>query len=324
LKGASGPEVYLVDNSGQRRYIDSAENAGFWGVTSGKLTTLPDSIVNSFPTAASPSLFVSDGTSSYVMDGGLKWSVNNSVKSAWGLGTPQTYNDGTLSRFAAAGALSSSFHDGNNFYLLRGGNAYLTVDQNIADAWAINGTGSHSNKLLPGLGIPGPFMLTRFIKSSTGGDNRTFVVDGGNWYNLSSAWRANLGSSNEPTMSLNPSFAPNTISDWSSIVVKDWGGTAYVIDGGGKNSFANSIIKNHWTNNDSLSVPTVSVGFLNLLPNKGPIERAIKGSGPAVYSAESSNKRWVRSSNAYWQLYAPYATVSDSLLDVMPNGSDIF
>jgi hypothetical protein len=323
LKGASSPQIYLLDNSGQRRHLDSAEKAGFWGSTSINLTTLPDGIVNSFPAAANPSLFVSDGTNSFVMDGGLKWSVSPAVKTAWGLGTPQTFSDGTLSRFGNANVLDSSFHDGGYFYLLRGGKSYLTVDQNIADTWGIKNTQSHSNKLLPNLGTQGPFMLARFVKSSTNGDNRTFIIDGGEWYNLSAAQRANLGDANEPTMQLDPAFAPNTITDWTSIVVKDWAGVTYVIDGGGKRSFANNIIQNQWTGNGTLSVPTTSNGFLNLLPNKGNIERAIKGSSPAIYSAESGTKRWILSGNSYQQSYAPFVGVSDQLLSAIPSGSNI-
>jgi hypothetical protein len=323
LKAASSPQVYLVDNSGQRRYLDSADKAGFWGSFASNLTTLPDAIVNSFSAAANPNLFVSDGTNSYIMDGGLKWSVSPSVKAAWGLGAPQTFSDGTLSRFANASALDSSFHDGNNFYLLRGGKAYLTVDQNIADTWGIKNTQSHSNKLLPNFGIQGPFMLTRFVKSSANGDNRIFIIDGGNWYNLSAAQRANLGDPSEPTMQLDPTLGPNTITDWTSIVVKDWAGVTYVIDGGGKRSFANNIIQNQWTGNGSLNVPSTSTGFLNLLPNKGTIERAIKGGSPAIYSAEAGTKRWILSGNSYQQSYAPFANVSDQLINAMPGGPNI-
>jgi hypothetical protein len=86
-------------------------------------------------------------------------------------------------------------------------------------------------------------------------------------------------------MLLNPNLAPNTISDWTSVVVKDHNNKLYVIDNGTKRSFANSTIQNWWTNNGSLTVPTTTNGFLNLLPNNGTIERAIKGSSPAVYSA---------------------------------------
>jgi hypothetical protein len=323
LKPARSPQVYLLDNSGQRRYLDSAEKAGFWGSFANNLTTLPDAIVNSLPTAANPSLFVSDGTNSYLMDGGLKWSVSPSVKAAWGLGTPQTFSDGTLSRFGSASALDSSFHDGNNFYLLRGGKAYLTVDQNIADTWGIKTTASHSNKLLSNLGTPGPFMLTRFVKSSVGGDNRTFIIDAGNWYNLSAAQRSNLGDPAESTMQLDPGLAPNTITDWTSVVVQDHSNKMYVIDGGTKRSFANPVIQNWWTSNNSLSVPTMSNGFLNLLPNNGTIERAVKGGSLAVYSAEGANKRWILSGNTYQQSYAPFAQVSDQLLNAMASGANI-
>jgi hypothetical protein len=323
IRGANTPAVYLLDNSGKKRHLNGGDILGFWGGQS-NVTTFSDAVVNSFPSAADASLFVSDGTNSYIMDGGGKWTISPSVKTAWGLGSPQVYNDGTLDRFDVWGAMADNMHDGSNFYVFKNGTAYLTIDQNIADAWGISGAPSHSNKLLSGLGIPGPFTLTRFVKSSVSGDNRTFIIDNGNWYNLSSAWRNNLGGPNESTMLLNPNLAPNTISDWTSVVVKDHNNKLYVIDNGTKRSFANSTIQNWWTNNGSLTVPTTTNGFLNLLPNNGTIERAIKGSSPAVYSAQGAVKSWIRTSSAYNQFYAPFAPVSDNLLNVMPNGSDIF
>lgn len=323
LKGANTPQVYLVDNSGQRRHITSPDALNFFGGYQTGVSTLPDAIVNTIPPSTDLSAFVTDGTTQYVIDAGQKWSVSAGTKTAWGLGTAQTYSDGTLDRFSLGGVLGTSIHDGSNYYLIRSGTSYLTVDPNIANTWGISSAASHNSKLLSNFGVGGPYMLTRFVQSSASGDNRTFMIDAGNWYNLSSAQRANLGSASEPTMLLDPSLAPNTITDWASVVVQDSVGVTYVIDGGGKRSIANSIIKNQWTGNGSLTVPSMSNGFLDLLPNKGTIERAIKGSAPAVYLADTGTKRWILSGTTYQQSYAPFANVTDQLLTAMPSGSNI-
>jgi len=321
LKGKSSPQLYLLDNSGQRRYIGSADTMTLYGGYQTGVTIVADSIVNAFPSSSALGIYVNDGTTNYVMEGGQKATVDATTATNWGLGTAQQYTDGTLSRFTTGSALDSKLKSGSLYYLIREGKAFVTIDQNIANVWAIDTATSRDVRLVTSL--LSQYMLTRFIRSNVGGDNRTFIVDAGNWYNLSDAQRSNLGSANEPTMQLNPTNAPNTITDWSSVVVKDGSGKHYVIDGGTKRSFANATIQNWWTNNGSLTVPTMTNGFLNLLPNNGTIERAIKGSAPEVYSAEGSTKRWIQSSTSYNSLYAPFAPVSNQLINAMPTGSVI-
>ena len=64
-------------------------------------------------------------------------------------------------------------------------------------------------------------------------------------------------------------------------------------------------------------------GFLNLLPTTTNIERAVKGSGSNIYVGENITKRWIQSWNTYVNEYAPYASVNDSLLNVLPSGSNL-
>lgn len=321
IKGVNTPQIYLLDNSGKRRHMEWADKVSLWGGYQTGVTILSDYVINSITANTSPGIFVTDGTSNYVMENGRKLTVSAGVQANWGLASPQLYSDGTLSRFPTNGSLGNSLKDNGFYYYVRDGKGFVTVDINIANAWAIDSAPALSNKLITSF-VP-QYILARFMQSSVPGDNRVFAVDNGNWYNLSAAQRSNLGSSNEAVMTLNPSNAPNTITDWANIVVKDWSGRHYVIDGGTKHFFANTIIQNHWTSNGSLAVPTVSTGFLNLLPNAGPIERAIKGSSPSVYSAEGATKRHILSPTTFNQFYAPYAQVSDRLLEAMPTGPDI-
>jgi hypothetical protein len=321
IKPVVAPHIYLLDNSGKKRHFESADKVTLWGGYQAGISIFSDAVVNAISSAASPSASVSDGTTEYVMEAGTKVTVDSTAKTNWGLNSPQTYSDGTLNRFAGGGTLASELKDGSYYALIRSGKAFVTVDVNIANAWAVDTATARSKKLISAL-LP-QNMLTRFVKPSDTGDNRVFVVDGGNWYNLSGNQRANLGNSNEPTMSLDPDNAPNTITNWTSVVVKDSSGKHYVIDGATKRSFAHPVIQNHWTGNGSLTVPTTTNGFLNLLPNNGTIERAIKGSDPAVYSAENGTKRWILSSTTFNQSYAPFAQTSNALINALPSGSSI-
>lgn len=322
IKPVIAPHIYLLDSSGKKRHLESADKAALWGAYQVGVTIVPDGLADAIGAAASPNVFVSDGTNEYVMDGGVKVVVGTQAKTNWGLSTPQTYTDGTLSRFSSGGSLEAdSIRDGNLYAYIREGRAFVTVDQNIAQTWAIDSAPTRTSKLIKLL-VP-QHMLTRFVQSSAAGDNRTFIVDAGNWYAVSATHRANLGGPNEPTMSLDPDNAPSTITNWASIVVKDGSGKHYVIDGGTKRSFANVTIQNHWTGNNTLSVPTSTNGFLNLLPNNGTVERAVKGGGNEVYSAENSTKRWILSGQTYQQLYAPFATVDNRLINALPSGNSI-
>jgi hypothetical protein len=313
--------VYMLDNSGQLRHLLYGDSVTAWGGYQAGLTVLPDYIVAGMTQAASPSNYVSDGSQEYYLDNGEKWILPPSIKTDWGItGTAQVYSDGTLSRIPTGGTLTASIRDTTGgYYYMRNGVADVTFDPNIAQAWGITGGDLMSPRFIPS--NFSEYMLTRFVQSST--DGSLYVVDGGNWYQLSTAQFNNLGGPGSPMTILPTADAPNSITAWTSVIVKGSNGTYYVIDGGSKRTFNNPVILNWWTNNQTLSVPTVTNGFLNLLPTVGYIERAIKGSSPAVYSAQGGVKSHVLYSSTFNEYYAPYMLVSDALINAMPTGADI-
>lgn len=319
LRGVNTPQVYLLDSSGKKRHIDSGDKATLYGAYSSGIIVLSDNAVDLISAAPGPQLFVTNGTTEYLMENGTKRPISGSVKTDWGITSPQSYTDGTLDRFPTGSAMTNELRDGNYYFLIREGKAFLTVDPNIAEVWDIHNAPATNRTLIANqLGYS---MLTRFVNSST--DHRTFIVERGDWYNLSSTQFANLGGVGAPVMLLNPSNAPNSITDWTSVVVKDHNSKNYVIDGGTKRGFADPYIQSWWTNNGSITVPSTTNGFLNLLPNNANIERAIKGSSPAVYSAENVTKRHILYSDTFNRLYAPFAPVSDALINVLTTGSNI-
>jgi hypothetical protein len=322
IQSPGDPSVYMLDNSGNLRHLLWASQVSAWGGYQAGITQLPSYIVNGISTANSPQLYVTDGTTNYLVDNGQKYTVSSSVATTWGLSSPQTYSDGTLSLLPTAGALGTTVEDtSGTYYLIKGGAAYATVDPNIAQDWALTGAPVMSTTAVSSE-VP-IYMLTRFDQWTANGTTTDYVVDNGNWYSISTAQLANLGGVGAPLTELNPSFAPNTITAWTSVVIKSTAGTYYVIDGGNKDYFTSPVILNQWTDNGALSVPTVTNGFLNLLPTGTLIERAIKGSGPSIYLANDGTKQHILYSSTYQTDYAPFANVSDYLINAMPNGSDI-
>jgi hypothetical protein len=321
VKSSDSDRLYLLDNSSVLRALPSPAEAEAWGATQSNITTVSPAALSTFTQGATAGLFVTDGTTEYVLSKGKKLTLDAGAKEEWGLAgkTPQAFTDGTLNRVAAGGALETKAKDARGFYLIRDGKAYYTVDQNIAGVWGIqNATADYQtlfNRLAP------VEMLTRFVVSNTDA-GAIYAVDANSWYSLTAAHATNFNVATQPKMALNPNNAP-AINAWSSAVLKDATNTYFVVDEGGKRTFNHPVILNHWTNNQTLNVPNVSQAFTNLLPTKGAIERAIKGSGAAVYSAEGATKRWITSPTTFNQQYAPFAQVSDALLQAMPSGNNI-
>lgn len=322
LKGRSTPQVYLLDNSGKRRHLEWTDKATLWGAYKTGVTELSDSVINSIATAAGPSAFVSDGTTEYVVEDGKRWTVNSAMKTDWGLTGAQVYTDGTLNHLPIAGQLTNTMRDTTGgYYRIAGGKSFGTVDVNIAQLWNLTSAPMHNEALIRST-VPN-YMLTRFVRSSVNGDNRTFVVDKGVWYNLPGGWSFNLGIDNQSIMVLDPAAAPNTITDWTHYVVKNEQNTHYVIDAGTKHFVPTGTILNQWTNNGAVTPLNVSMAFTNVLRNNTNIERTIKASGPSVYFIENNAKRHIQYSDVYNRGYAPYAQVGDQLVNVLPNGPSI-
>ncbi len=320
IKGRQAPQVYMLDNTGKSHHLEWADKVVAWGGYQTGVTELSDYVVNSIAKGTSPSVFVSDGTTEYVLDNGKRWTVDTATKSAWNLTSAQVYSDGTLDRIPVAGALSTTMQDGHGgYYKIMGGQAYGTADQNIAGVWNLLGAPVHDDGILRQL--VRQYMLTRFVHSST--DNRSFVVDKGKWYNLSDVQAVNLGMPSEPAMTADPGLAPNTITDWTNFVVKNDQNNYYVIDGGTKHYTPAGTILNQWTHDGAISPLDVTTSFTNLLRNNNNIERTIKGGGPSVYFVDNNTKRHILYPDTYTRNYAPYVQVGDPLIYALTDGQPI-
>ncbi len=262
----------------------------------------------------------------FYVDGGSKRLYGSpAIQTAWeGSGrSHQTISDAYLQAMGqAADITTTKARYGSNYYMMYNGKAFMTVDQNIADAWGITGAMSMNVDISPEF-VPRD-MMTRFARSDIPGDGRLFAVDGGNLFYLSPEQANNLGmTAATPRMAVNPESITPTISAWSWIMVHDSSGKQYVIDGGTKHPFnPDGQVLSSWTNGGAVTSPQVTNGFLNQLPNNVNIEREIRGSGLQQYVVQGVTKRWVQSPSTA-ALYAPLQQVSDSLINALPNGANL-
>ncbi|MBI2588978.1 hypothetical protein HYW35_02120, partial [Candidatus Saccharibacteria bacterium] len=299
IKGFNTPAVYLMDGSTLRN-IGSPNQLNLWNGT-GTITSVSEYVLGQFGNPGSVvGAYVSDGSSNYVIESGSKHLVSTAVGSNWQLPGPASLNSATVARLATGLALGNSLQASGQYFRVHKGTGFVTVDANIADMWGIKSAPSMNSSLVSEF-LP-KAMMTRFVKSVS--DTRLFIVDGGTLYYLSPEQAGNLGMSTlQPTMTVDPGAADMTLGTWTGIVVRNSSGGTYVIDGGGKRSFPSSTVQNYWTNNGTVTIPQVTDGFLNLLPNNGSVDRAVKGSSANVYAAENITKRWITNPNTFTTNY---------------------
>lgn len=317
VKAIGQPEAYIITDTGQLRHLTSTDLFWLWGKNQ-ILTELVPQNLNRYVKGGGISAFVTDGTTNYLIESAQKHPITDSIKVAWGLGEPNLLDAGTLGRITSGTPAGTKLQGEGRYIIVSEGRAYTTVDTNIANLWGA------TNAPVMDLAIVRQYltnqMLTRVVKSSISGDTRLFIVDRGVLYHLSPQHAANLAIS-EPYAPVNPNLF--TVSTWAHAVVADEGGVVYGLDGGVKRLIPAGVIRDQWTSGNYESIPVMTNGFLNMLPNGIQIERAIKGSGPNVYAAQNFTKRWIKNPDTYSSSYAPFTLVSDSLLSVLPNGADI-
>lgn len=264
------------------------------------------------------------GTVYYVDGGTLRRYGSDDIYAAWeGSGKfHQSISQEYLSLMGSGAPVATKGgRYGNQSYLMSKGTVFMTTDPNIAELWGVSQPLGFLRPVVQGFS---PFyMMTRFARSMDPGDTRLFAVDRGQLYHLSPEHASNLGlTPGMPLMAIDPETITNPINPWAWIVVKDLSGKNYVIDNGNKRPFPNNDVQNFWTNNGAVFVPTMSNGFLNLLPTKEAIERGLIGSGPKVFVIEGVMKRWIQNPDTV-SAYAPIQRVSDVLLTAIPNGPNL-
>jgi hypothetical protein len=314
IKGFNTPSIYLVDAK-SLRHIKSAAEFSLWDGNK-PVTTVSEYVLSQLNTGSDIGAYITDGTSEYMMENGLKHLVSPTTKNNWHLSSPSTLAGTTIARIISGSDLANKFQYAGQYFFVQKGFGYTTVDANIAAMWGINDS-ANMNPALLSLYLT-PRMLTTVANSTISGDSRLFTIDRGVLYWLTPTQAANLGVGGLSTP-IDPGSM--TVQNWSSYVVRDEGGSNYVLDAGKKRPLPAGVIRDQWIRGNQSSVPAMTNGFLNNLPNGVPMERAIKGSGQNIYAADNFTKRWIQNPDTYKNNYAPLTQVSDFLLNLMPEGT---
>lgn len=306
-------QLFLLDNSSQLHYLPSSTIGNAWGAFT-DYVRLPADTTDDFSVSGNLQGYVSDGVKTYVPVNGALAEASNTD---WGLQNPQTFSDGTLGNFLKTTPLMSVGKSGSEYYRIINGKAYMTTDSRIAGVWGI-GSDSPDYRSTINLFFPSLSMLTPYVSYN----GSYYIADSSTLYSVSAAMYQNI--SRYPVMDIDPATIGLNTIQWSTPMFKNSSGGWYVIDKGTLRTFNHSVILNHWSSNGTIQVPTLSGSFIASYPIGKPIERAIKSDKDTkVYSAESATKRWITSTKTYNDLYAPYTTVSDTLLNALPDGSNL-
>ncbi len=322
LKGFNSSPVYLMDD-GSIRHIRGPQDLTYLAGGS-TITSVSDYVLNQFTHGGFVGSYLSSGGTNYVIDSGNRYSVSGAVASHWNLTSPDAVDASTISRFSNASSLTDRVKIGSAYYLVRNGKSHLTFNTDMAGIWNLTTSPTQPSQAFMQRVAPST-PLTIFVRSTDAADQRIFVADnaGSNLYHLTSTAQVfNYGyQSGGKIMEITPSdITGSTVATAKNLIRKSSGGES-VLDSGAKKAFINGTVQSSWTTGSNIS--TVSDSFWAYVPSGASISATIKGSGPTVYAVDAGQKRWIRSTQTYTNTYAPFYSVSDLLLSLLPNGADI-
>ncbi|HWZ66049.1 MAG TPA: hypothetical protein VNX65_04665 [Patescibacteria group bacterium] len=325
IQGAGLPGVNVIMDNGKYRTFPTPQDFTLWGGDASQITYVSQEALSQFPFGGALGSYVSDGTNNYVFgQPGVLYTVDAPTAANWGLTSPVQLNPSTLTGFGSGGALPSSFTTGTKTYMMRKGVGYASTDSNMLTVWGLSSGLPSLHSVVNKLFTERP--LTKYVTSSDVGDGKIYVVSENNFLYLTS-----------PTTMLNQGYSNDTIVDvkaadiisrgtsvWNNSIVRDVGGGYWAIDAGTKRQIQLSAI-NQWTNNQTLSVQTVSSAFLGLLPTMLPIGKSISTNDgdTKIYAVINGQRQWITSYDNYTQQYAPTTTVAPTLRDSLPTGPSL-
>lgn len=321
IRAINSPTVYLLDY-GTLHPFSGLTSFVLWGGASSPVVEVSPSILSQFNMGNTVGYFVSANGSNYAIQNGSYYLVDSNTQSNWGLNNPLVIDGTTLGPLSNGGNLTSMAMVGSTYYLVRGGNAFSTTNQDMASLWILGGASPMSSLLINQLSQP---PLTRFVRSTDPNDGRIFVMEKGKLLLLHAPQEVfNLGYQGEKMVALSPAeiTSVGVNSSWDNVTGEDGAGTVYVFDNGQKRNFSDMNAQNQWLGGNTPI--TLSNNFLNLLPtNNDPITKSFRAYEPAVYAVYGGTKRHVDSPSTASNLYSPESLVSPLLRDSLPTGTDI-
>ena len=317
------PSIYLLDN-GKYRNFPSWDDFTLWGGSYDQVTQISDTTLSQFTSGGTAKAYVTDGTNKYFLASpGKYYSVDAAAATNWGLSAPSTITSDALSRATNMNAtLPSIFKIDSKTYLMRKGVGYGSDDANVLGLWRLSSTTTldgytrHYFADKP---------LTRFMISTEKADNKIYTVSENTFLHINSPAQVfNLGYRNEGMVDL-PAADVDALgaSEWNNVVFKDGSSNYYVVDGGKKRKIASGAVS-QWTDNQALSLQTLSPAFMNLLPSTNDIAKAFRSpDGPKIYVGMNGQKRWVTSQPVFASQYAPEVVVSTDMTQSLADGPDL-
>jgi len=320
---AGQPSIYLLDN-GTAKNFPSWEDFMLWGGSYSQVTHISSDVLSQFGVAGTAKAYFTDGTNKYLLASpGTYYTVDSTATANWGLSSPSTITGDALGRVTGAGAtLPGIFKIGTKTYLMRLGSGYGSEDSNVVALWRL------SSSITLDANVRHYFAdkpLTRYVVSSQKADNKIYQVSENSFLHIGSPVQMfNLGYRGEGVVDL-PTADVDALgtSEWNNVLVKDGSGNYYAIDAGSKHKIAADAIS-QWTNNQTLSLQTVSSAFLSLLPSGADITKSFRSpDSPKVYAGVNGEKRWVTSQSLFTAQYSPELVVSTDMTQSLLSGGDI-
>ena len=321
LKGFQTAPVYLMDQ-GSIRHVRTGYDLSLLSNNEG-ITSVSDYVLGQFAHGGYVGSYLSSGGTNYAVAGGNKYTVDTTTASDWNLSSPDAVNATTIARYSGSSALSRKVKIGSSYYWVRDGKSHLTFNTDLAGVWGLTSSPNElNNTFMQRVSSSTP--LTIFVRSTDTNDQRIFIADsaGAQLHHLTSPDQVfNYGYQSGGQMLL---LSPSDITAGSPVtaknIIKKASGGDSVLDSGAKRLFSNGTIQGNWETGSN--VATVSDALWAFIPAGSNINRTIKGTSPNVYVVDGGNKRWVQS-DATYQSYAPYQSVSNYLINLLPNGADL-
>jgi len=323
VKSTSSPGIYFLDNDAKLPFISPVTFnlvAGNTGVTS-----LTDNDLQLFPTGAIMQNYITNGSSSYLIDEGRAYSIPSSgMANAWKLSNPVTVSSTATSSFPSIGKLSQLIQMPNGYFCLVDSDVYCANVAPLVTMWGFPGNNLYPSQLLMNSLNFTYLSLSPFATASSGqpGAGTVYVAAKGSLLGIATPSAAiNLGINNFPIMTLD-SFTLSSFSAgqvWQGYLANDDSGGLWALDAGYKHSVPTQY-QSAWLGNSQATL--LGSDFLSLLPTSSPMTLSIETpTGTTVYGMVSGQKDGIPTFSQYFETqYDPFTIISPNLEQEIPSG----
>lgn len=323
MKSSSSAAIFILD-AGVKRGIPSLDTLALVGGDN-SVCVFPDEDAGAITEGPIVSPFVSYSGTNYVLEGAKRYTVASDAAANLGIASFSPVGQVLLNNYSANGALGNTFTTSSSRYVFaESGRYYSTTNSAVASLWGVNTTGAHSDRLLDFMQNGGE--LTQFASSTSAANGTIYLVDGQKLLPMTSLnYLFNAGFNWRNIVRVSESYInANKGSLWQGYLAYDASSsTYYVLEGGKKHPIPAAMLPN-WLGTTNPITPTqLSSTFLNMLPTGTSATKSIATNAPGIFGLNDGKKAGIPNLKTYTTLYAPSMSVSQNLIDSIPNGSPI-